>query len=105
MDTKAIIMTHDLLTFYDLGKVFDELTAECKSKYDVKCIHKQYELKNKKLISFSYKSRQEYTELLKIVYNFALGDVTDYNLIIGNIMRQVLEAFSTLKIFQQIEIY
>lgn len=103
MDTKAIIMTHDLLTFYDLGKVFDELTAECKSKYDVKCIHKQYELKNKKLISFSYKSRQEYTELLKIVYNFALGDVTDYNLIIGNIMRQVLEAFSTFQYKKGIE--
>lgn len=97
IDTRAIIMTHDLLTFYDCGKIFDELTAECKSKYDAKCIYKQYELKNKTLIPFSYKSRQEYTELLKIVYNFALGNVSDYNLIIGNIMRQVLEAFSTFQ--------
>lgn len=97
IDTRAIIMTHDLLTFYDCGKIFDELTAGCRSKYNTNFIYKQYELKNKTLIRFSYKSRQEYTELLKIVYNFALGDVSDYNLIIGNIMRQVLEAFSTFQ--------
>lgn len=97
IDTRAIIMTHDLLTFYDCGKIFDELTAGCRLKYNTNFIYKQYELKNKTLIRFSYKSRQEYTELLKIVYNFALGDVSDYNLIIGNIMRQVLEAFSTFQ--------
>lgn len=97
IDTRAIIMTHDLLTFYDCGKIFDELTAGCRSKYNTNFIYKQYELKNKTLIRFSYKSRQEYTELLKIVYNFALGNVSDYNLIIGNIMRQVLEAFSTFQ--------
>lgn len=97
IDTRAIIMTHDLLTFYDSGKIFDELTDGCKSKYNINFIYKQYELKNKTLIWFSYKSRQEYTELLKIVYNFASGDVTHYNLIIGNIMRQVLEAFSTFQ--------
>lgn len=103
IDTRAIIMTHDLLTFYDCGKVFDELTAECKSKYNTKCVYKQYELKNKTLIPFSYSSRQEYTELLKIVYDFASGDATDYNLIIGNIMRQVLEAFSTFQYKKGIE--
>ena len=103
IDTRAIIMTHDLLTFYDCGKVFDELTAECKSKYNTKCIYKLYELKNKTLIPFSYNSRQEYTELLKIVYDFALGDATGYNLIIGNIMRQVLEAFSTFQYKKGIE--
>lgn len=97
IDTRAIIMTHDLLTFYDSGKIFDELTDGCKSKYNINFIYKQYELKNKTLIRFSYKSRQEYTELLKIVYNFASGYVTHYNLIIGNIMRQVLEAFSTFQ--------
>lgn len=103
IDTRAIIMTHDLLTFYDCEKIFDELTTECKSKYDAKCIYKQSELKNKTLIPFYYKSRQEYTELLKIVYNFALGNVTDYHLIIGNIMRQVLEAFSTFQYKKGIE--
>lgn len=103
IDTRAIIMTHDLLTFYNCGKIFDELTAGCRSKYNTNFIYKQYELKNKTLIRFSYKSRQEYTELLKIVYNFALGDVTHYNLIIGNIMRQVLEAFSTFQYKKGIE--
>lgn len=103
IDTRAIIMTHDLLTFYDCGKVFDELIAECKSKYNIKFIYRLYELENKRLIPFSYNSRQEYTELLKMVYNFALGDINGYNLIIGNIMRQVLEAFSTFQYKKGIE--
>lgn len=103
IDTRAIIMTHDLLTFYDSGKIFDELSKKFKSKYNVKFIYQQYELKNKTLIRFSYNNRQEYTELLKIIYNFASGGVTDYNLIIGNIMRQVLEAFSTFQYKKGIE--
>lgn len=40
---------------------------------------------------------------MKIVYNFAIGNTTDYEVVIGNIMRQVLEAFSTFQYKKGIE--
>ena len=40
---------------------------------------------------------------MKIVYRFALGDADGYELVIGNIMRQVLEAFSTFQYKKGIE--
>lgn len=103
-DTRAIIMTHDLLSYYDLEKVFDELIKASKEKYGgEKPIYKLYELKNRMLISFSYNNRQEYTELAKIVYNFALGNASEYELVIGNVMRQMLEAFSTFQYKKRID--
>lgn len=33
VDTRAIIMTHDLLTFYDLNKIYEELIESCNNKY------------------------------------------------------------------------
>lgn len=68
-----------------------------------KPVYKRYELKNKILIPFPHNGRQEYTELMKIVYRFALGDADGYELVIGNIMRQVLEAFSTFQYKKGIE--
>lgn len=62
-----------------------------------KPVYRLYELKNQKLVTFSYNKRQEYSELIKIVYNYALGNATEYELVIGNIMRQMLEAFSTFQ--------
>ena len=91
-------MTHDLLTYYDSEKMFGELIEASKVKYGGdKPVYKRYELKNKILIPFPHNGRQEYTELMKIVYRFALGDADGYELVIGNIMRQVLEAFSTFQ--------
>lgn len=110
-DTRAIIMTHDLLTYYDAEKIFKELIEANKTKYGYKSTYQCYELKNQTLINFPYNGRQEYTELIKIIYEFALGNAVEYELIIGNIMRQVLEAFSTFEYkkelmkFQQIKIY
>lgn len=102
--TKSIIMTHDLLTYYDSEKMFGELIEASKVKYGGdKPVYKRYELKNKILIPFPHNGRQEYTELMKIVYRFALGDADGYELVIGNIMRQVLEAFSTFQYKKGIE--
>ena len=53
------------------------------------------ELRNKEIIPFNLKRRNEYSELLKIVYEYACGEDTNDNLIVGNSMRRVLEAFST----------
>lgn len=96
-DTRAIIMTHDLLTYYDAEKIFKELIEANKTKYGYKSTYQCYELKNQTLINFPYNGRQEYTELIKIIYEFALGNAVEYESIIGNIMRQVLEAFSTFE--------
>ena len=96
-DTRAIIMTHDLPTYYDSEKIFKELTAASETICGEKPVYRLYELKNQKLVTFSYNKRQEYSELIKIVYNYALGNATEYELVIGNIMRQVLEAFSTFQ--------
>lgn len=63
----------------------------------------KYHIKKMRLIPFPHNGRQEYTELMKIVYRFALGDADEYELVIGNIMRQVLEAFSTFQYKKGIE--
>ena len=96
-DTRAIIMTHDLPTYYDSEKIIKELTAASETICGEKPVYRLYELKNQKLVTFSYNKRQEYSELIKIVYNYALGNATEYELVIGNIMRQMLEAFSTFQ--------
>ena len=61
------------------------------------------ELKQQVLKVFEYKNRQEYTELVKTTYNYALGNANDYEIVIGNISRQVLEAFSTFQYKQGID--
>lgn len=95
-ETKALILTHDLTTFFDLEKIFEEILLKCKSIYNCKDFKfNMYELKNQKIESFKYKKRQEYTELINIIYDYAKGNGSEYEVVIGNIMRQALEAFST----------
>lgn len=95
-DSKVIIMTHDLITYYDSIKIYDELIKASKETFNEgNRICGLYELRQKQLIQFSFKKRQEYTELVKIIYKYALGSADDYEIVIGNIMRQMLEAFST----------
>lgn len=65
---------------------------------DTECIHvfnSCRELKNKEIILFSLTKRNEYSEILKSVYDYACGADENDDLIIGNSMRRVLEAFST----------
>lgn len=96
--TRAVIMTHDLLTFYDSDKIFEELIDAINKKYPgEKRVYRLYELKLNEIVNFSYDKRQEYTELIKIIYNFAIGNAEEYDMVIGNIMRQMLEAFSTFQ--------
>lgn len=104
MDTKALVMTHDLMTFYDLDKVFGELIGECSQKFQSKNFKfNRFELNQQNLQMFRYKQRQEYTELVKVIYEYALGNGNSYDIIIGNILRQVLEAFATFQYKKGIE--
>lgn len=104
IDTKALVMTHDLLTFYDLDKVFEELIGECSRRFQgQKLKFNRYELNLQNLQIFKYRQRQEYTELVKAIYDYALGNGNSYEITIGNILRQVLEAFATFQYKKGIE--
>ena len=96
LNSKAIILTHDLLTFFDIEKIFEELNSEF-NHFNYKTTFNLFELKNCKLDDFQYKKRHEYTELMKMTYNYAKGEGSENGIVIGNIMRQVLEAFSTFE--------
>lgn len=106
ISTRVIILTHDLSTMYDCINILHDINGE----YGVenkKQLEKDYhlnnfkfnvfELKNKTLSKFDKKRRQEYTELVKKIYEYASGKGDDYDIVIGNMMRQVLEAFSTFE--------
>ncbi len=104
VNTKALVMTHDLMAFYDLHKVFEEIVKACNQKgYSDGPKFNRFEMCECDLKPFSYKNRQEYTEIVKAVYNYASEQPDDYELVIGNMMRQALEAFSTFEYKRSIE--
>lgn len=102
-NTRVLIMTHDLMTTFDIQKIFIEL-GKCwkiqswKSETKFNC----YELRDGTLHNFINK-RQEYSEILKVIYKYAKGESEQHELIIGNLMRQALEAFSTFQYKMSIE--
>jgi hypothetical protein len=103
-NTRALVMTHDLMTFYDVHKLFEEIVDVCKQKgYPQGPKFNRLEMRDGGLKTFSYNNRQEYTEILKAAYTYASGQANDYELVIGNMMRQALEAFSTFEYKKGIE--
>ena len=97
-NTRALVMTHDLQTFYDVHKIFEEIMESCKQKgYQYAPKFNRFEMCKGLLKPFVYKSRQEYTEIVEVIYKYALGQTDEYELVIGNLMRQALEAFSTFE--------
>lgn len=98
LNSKAIILTHDLLTFFDMVKILEELQKEFNDSYGKnKTVFNLFELKKCNLMEFQYKKRHEYTEMMKMIYDYSMEGCPDNSILIGNIMRQVLEAFSTFE--------
>lgn len=98
LNSKAIILTHDLLSFFDIEKILEELQKEFIDTYGKnKTVFNLFELKKCNLMEFQYKKRHEYTEMMKMIYNYSIKGCSDNSILIGNIMRQVLEAFSTFE--------
>ena len=92
--TKVLMMTHDISVLYDMEKVLKEIAKECteankSAKY---CL---LELGCSGIEPFQAKKHNEYKRLLEIIYDYALNGTNETELVIGNIMRRVLEAFST----------
>lgn len=104
LNTKALVMTHDLMTFYDIHKIFEEIVDACKQKrYPNAPKFNRFEMREGGLTQFAYKNRQEYTEILKAIFAYASGQADEHELVIGNMMRQALEAFSTFEYKKGIE--
>ena len=100
--TKIILMTHDISAFYDLGKALSEISQHCK-KCSKKANFSLLQLVDKEMIFFKYKETNEYTRLLTCIYDYANDNNEGLELTIGNIIRRVLEAFSTFSYKKGIE--
>lgn len=102
-ESKMIILTHDLMSAFDIQKIIGSL-PQIKINEKNEVIFIQRELKNQKLVDFG-KKYSEYKTLLNEIYDYASKPKpenanTDNNTIpvnvnIGNNMRKVLEAFGT----------
>ncbi|WP_314040829.1 AAA family ATPase [Campylobacter showae] len=97
-ESKMIILTHDLMSAFDIQKIISNLSKvefyderENKNKKDV--IFVQKELKDHQFVDFG-KKYSEYKTLLNEIYDYANNSIIE-NANIGNNMRKVLEAFGT----------
>lgn len=100
INTKVLIMTHDARTLLDIQKIYEDISEEYKSNTGKKLCFTYYEISKfsaNALQALKLKGRQEYSTLIQMVYDFACGNETEYDIVIGNIIRQVLEAFSTFE--------
>ena len=93
--SRIVLMTHDLQAAFDLQKALDEITSTVKLQNSCQCNSGIFELKNQTLADFRYKKRHEYSELLSMVFNYGVSAPADVEETIGNVMRRMLEAFST----------
>lgn len=85
--SKSIIFTHDLDVFYNISKVYSDINIKGKA------INYLF-LENQEFSSIKLETFDEYSKLLRKIYNFATYQ-TDDSTNIGNNMRRVLEAFAT----------
>lgn len=89
--SKAVILSHDYQTIFDLGKI----ASEVKAKYNIST--RTFELKNKQISIIGDKAeKNQYSLLMKEIYKYANGKadmLSDFT--VGNSMRKLLEAYST----------
>ena len=93
--SKVIILTHDLSTMLNLYTILEDIASSVKSDDRFPNItFSKLELRDNAIYDFQ-KKHNEYLRLLNDIYDYAENGPTDEGLVIGNIMRRVLEAFST----------
>ena len=88
------MMTHDVSVMFDLQKAMDEISSNCAGigKHAEYC---SFQLLNKTITPFKAKSHNEYTRLMRCVYEYGCNPEAAAELTIGNTTRRVLEAFAT----------
>ncbi|MFL2064004.1 AAA family ATPase [Latilactobacillus sakei] len=114
-DSKVLVMTHDAEMFRHVAKIYDDieerrnLLSKSEGTSIQKIISHHYQLSSGKLTSIGTKYFNDYAQQLKVVYDYASSDATKSNVgdegveedyqrddvYIGNVMRRVIEAFST----------
>ncbi|MGH1601459.1 AAA family ATPase [Campylobacter majalis] len=89
-NSKIIVLTHDLMSMFDLQKIGKTIFNKYKN-------FSQFELKNNVLENFGENyNYSEYKTLLNKIYNYAKNSQqSDNSTNIGNDMRKLLEAFGT----------
>lgn len=87
INSRVVVLTHDLDTFYLLQKLIKSLIK--KPSF--------LELRKKELVSLQDRNFQEHSRLIDATYTYANSDAYDesLDLFIGNGMRKMLEAIST----------
>ena len=103
-ETKVLLFTHDLQTAYDIEKIYGEITdlfgidQRKRNKYI-----KTQELINNNVRTFESSKRNEYTQLIVNIYKYIKGVNPDYELVVGNSMRRVMEAYGSFMYKKGIE--
>lgn len=97
-NSRVVVFSHDLETIYHLEKVGSEICNKSNSNSNVK----KFKLENKVLIPCPKGISGEYESLLRKIFNFATNEDNE-SLEIGNIIRRVLEAFSSFVYKEGIE--
>lgn len=100
--SRALLMTHDLMTCSNMDKIFKEINDSYNQK-NGNGYFLRWKLDQRALSEMNIDQHQEYSELIRNVYRFALGKQDDASLMIGNEMRQILEAFATFEYKTSIE--
>jgi len=98
-ESKVIILTHKLEVVSHFDKIFDSINNSYKhsnnskiGKVNYKCL----ELKNEKILDLNVDKLNVYTNLLNLTYEYAMNNGnTNAGLTIGNVIRRVLESYST----------
>ncbi len=95
--SKFLLLTHDMQTFYDTRHFLLELLSSKYGVYEKNAVKyvRDLELENKELTKIDIGKRNEYTALLGIVFDYAKEIDAQNSVGIGNVMRKVMEAFGT----------
>lgn len=99
--SKVLIMTHDIGTAFDLEKGLKEIKDRLKGTAK-SADYQLLRLEDCTVSKLNDNQRNEYTLLLGRIFEYAKTGVGD-GLVIGNIMRRVLEAFATFSYKEGIE--
>ncbi|WP_303868565.1 hypothetical protein [Acetobacterium wieringae] len=87
-----IVISHDLSSINDINKAIKEIKDAAKIKFsrDVTDFL-LLELVDMNLTDMPY-SRNEYNQLLKLIYDYGSGNSLNNDLVIGNVMRRVFRS-------------
>lgn len=95
-NTKFLVMTHDMMTFSHIEKLIKEINGKAEAVYKNKTECRELKLYKNNIFKFSFESTG-YTNLFEEVYDYAKLEQENADIAIGNIMRQLLEAFGTFQ--------